>query len=232
MRAQHKSLISVTDRLESRGRHFAWQSQTRKEKLMKKRLLSGALALGLMVVTASSAQAQDGLEGGKIKHVLLISIDGMHALDVANYVKSHKGSALEALSDHGVIFSNARTPALSDSFPGLLALVTGGSPRTHGLFYDYSYDRTIWAPDNTTCSGPPGTQMIFDESIDVYVNNVSQNVIDPNALPFYRDAAGNCVRMYPHNALRVNTVFEVIKAEHAGNTAWADKHPAYDLVNG
>ena len=38
--------------------------------------------------------------------------------------------------------------------------------------------------------------------------------------------------MYPHNALRVNTLFEVIKAEHAGRTAWADKHPAYDLVNG
>jgi hypothetical protein len=92
----------------------------------------------------------------------------------------------------------------------LLALVTGGSPRSHGLFYDYSYDRTIWPPDHNGCSGAPGTQMIFDESIDVYVNNVSQNVIDPNALPFYRDAAGNCVRMYPHDALRVNTVFEVI----------------------
>jgi hypothetical protein len=199
---------------------------------MKKGLLSGALSLGLMTVAAFSAQAHDGLEEGKIKHVLLISVDGMHALDVANYVKSHPGSALEALSDHGVTFSNARTPALSDSFPGLLALVTGGSPRTHGLFYDYSYDRTIWAPDNTTCSGPPGTQMIFDESIDVYVNGVSQNVIDPNALPRVIDSHGHCVPFYPHDAIRTNTIFEVIKAQHAGRTAWADKHPAYDLVNG
>jgi hypothetical protein len=74
--------------------------------------------------------------------------------------------------------------------------------------------------------------MIFDESIDVYVNNVSQNVIDVNALPRYIDPSGHCAPLYPHNALRVNTVFEVIKEEHAGRTAWADKHPAYDLVNG
>jgi len=200
---------------------------------MKKQLLAAALCLGLMAaVEPAPAQAEDGLAGGKIKHVLLVSVDGLHALDVANYVRSHPGSALDELSEHGVTFSNARTPANSDSFPGLLALVTGGSPRTHGLFYDYSYDRTIWAPDNKTCSGPPGTQMIFDESIDVYVNGVSQNVIDPNMLPRYIDSHGQCSPLYPHDAIRTNTVFEVIKEEHAGRTAWADKHPAYDLVNG
>ena len=156
---------------------------------MKEQLMAAALALGLVAAaTPVAVQANPALQGGRIKHVLLISIDGLHALDVANYMKSHPGSALDELSEHGVTFSNARTPANSDSFPGLLALVTGGSPRTHGLFYDYSYDRTIWAPDNKTCSGQPGTQMIFDESIDVYVNGVSQNVIDPNALPRYIDA--------------------------------------------
>ena len=37
--------------------------------------------------------------------------------------------------------------------------------------------------------------------------------------------------MYPHMRLRVNTVFEVARA--AGlETAYADKHPAYDLVRG
>jgi hypothetical protein len=198
---------------------------------MRRHLLTAALSLGLMAAV-SAAQAADGWHEGKIKHVLLISIDGMHALDVENYVKAHEGSALGELSEHGVTFSNAKTPANSDSFPGLLALVTGGSPRTHGLFYDYSYDRTIWAPDNKTCAGQPGTQMILDESIDVYVGGVSQNVIDPNALPRYIDGQGHCSPLYPHNAIRTNTLFEVIKAEHAGRTAWADKHPAYDLVNG
>src|SRR6202047_1531748 len=183
---------------------------------MKRQILAGVLCLGLMVaVRPAPAHAEDGLTEGNIKHVLLVSIDGLHALDVANYVRSHPGSALDELSEHGVTFSNARTPANSDSFPGLLALVTGGSPRTHGLFYDYSYDRTIWAPDNPTCAGPPGTQMIFDESIDVYVNGVSQNVIDPNTLQHYIDASGHCVAFYPHDAIRTNTVFDVIKERHA-----------------
>ena len=194
-----------------------------------------AATLGLAIAAATQsppAEAGNGVGDGNIKHVLLISIDGLHALDVANYVKSHPESALEELADHGVTYSNARTPANSDSFPGVLALVTGGSPRTHGLFYDFSFDRTLWAPDNPTCTGAPGTQMIFDESIDVYVNNVSQNVIDPAALPHYIDRQGHCSPFYPHNAVRTNTIFEVVKAEHAGRTAWADKHPAYDLVNG
>jgi Type I phosphodiesterase / nucleotide pyrophosphatase len=198
---------------------------------MKKELLAAALALGLFAVP-KPAQANDRWDTDKIKHVLLISIDGMHALDIANYVKTHPGSALEELTDHGVTFSNARTPANSDSFPGILALVTGGSPWSHGIFYDYSYDRTIWAPDNKTCSGQPGTQMIFDETIDVYVNKVSTDKIDPNALPRYIDPQGHCSPFYPHSAVRTNTLFEVIKGEHAGRTAWADKHPAYDLVNG
>jgi hypothetical protein len=200
---------------------------------MKMQLFAAAALLGLMAaVNSAPAEANDGLSEGKIKHVLLISIDGLHAVDVANYVKSHPGSALAELAGRGVTFSDARTPANSDSFPGLLALVTGGSPRTHGLFYDYSYDRTIWAPDNKTCAGPPGTQMIFDESIDVYLNGVSQNIIDPNALPRRLDESGHCVAFYPHDAVRTNTVFEVIKEKRAGRTAWADKHPAYDLVNG
>src|ERR1700756_177099 len=174
---------------------------------MRRTTLLATLGLALLTGLLMNAQA-DEWERGRIQRVLLISIDGMHALDVANYVAAHPGSALAELSESGVTFTNARTPANSDSFPGLLALVTGGSPRTHGLFYDYSYDRTIWPPDHGGCTGSPATQMIFDESIDVYVNNVSQNVIDPNALPFYRNAEGNCVRMYPHNALRVNTLFE------------------------
>jgi hypothetical protein len=166
-----------------------------------------------------------------IKHVLLISVDGLHALDVARYVDSHPNSALAELSRHGVTFSNARTPANSDSFPGLLALVTGGSPISHGLFYDVSYDRTIFDPTNTSCSGPAGNMMVFDETIDLYnAANVSQNVIDPTKLPRRLDN-GKCAPVFPHNAIRANTIFEVVKA--AGRpTAWADKHPAYDLVNG
>ncbi len=202
---------------------------------MKQRLIAAALSIGLIGTTFSApARANDELgEGHKIKHVLLISVDGLHALDVARYVESHTNSALAELSGHGVTYSNARTPSLSDSFPGLLALVTGGSPISHGLFYDVSYDRTIFDPTNTTCTGQAGNMMVFDESIDKYTGNppVSLNVIDPTTLPNRLDENGKCVRVFPHNAIRSNTIFEVVRSE-GGLTAWADKHPAYDLVNG
>jgi hypothetical protein len=138
---------------------------------------------------------------------------------------------LAQLSQTGVTYSNARTPANSDSFPGLMALVTGGSPVTTGLFYDVSFDRTIFDPTNTTCSGGAGNAMIFDESIDVYnAQNVSLDVIDPTKLP-RQLVNGACVPLFPHQAIRTNTIFEVVKAG-GGHTAWADKHPAYDWVNG
>jgi predicted AlkP superfamily pyrophosphatase or phosphodiesterase len=193
------------------------------------------IALGLLAGTAlgGAALADDsGSQHNGFQHVLLISVDGLHALDLARYVEMHPGSALAELSAHGVTFTNARTPANSDSFPGLLALVTGGSPITHGFFYDVSYDRTLYDPTNTTCAGQPGNTIVFDESIDQYgPGNLSLNVIDPTKLPRGKNAQGSCAPVYPHSALKTNTIFEVVKAA-GGRTAWADKHPAYDLVNG
>ena len=186
------------------------------------------IALGLLAGIAINATAQ----AADIDHVLLISVDGLHALDVARYREGHPNSALAELSRHGITYSNARTPANSDSFPGLLALVTGGSPISHGLFYDVSYDRTLFDPTNVSCSGGPGNMMVFDESIDRYSSgNVSLNIIDPSKLPRGRNEFGHCVPVYPHDAIRTNTIFEVVRAK-GGRTAWADKHPAYDLVNG
>ena len=201
---------------------------------MRQTLLAVAVSMGLIATTLSlPARANDVLgQGNKMKHVLLVSVDGLHALDVANYVAAHPDSALAALSTHGITYSNARTPANSDSFPGLLALVTGGSPISHGLFYDVSYDRTIFDPTNTTCTGQAGNLMVFDESVDLYDSlSVSQNVIDPTKLPRHVNEQGECVPLFPHSAMRSNTIFEVVKSA-GGHTAWADKHPAYDLVNG
>jgi predicted AlkP superfamily pyrophosphatase or phosphodiesterase len=165
-------------------------------------------------------------------HVLLVSIDGLHALDVARFVESHPHSALATLADHGVTYTNARLPAHSDSFPGLLALVTGGSPISHGVFYDVSYDRRLFDPTNTSCSGQPGNTVVFDESIDLHDSaNVSKDVIDPSKLPRRLNEHGDCIPVYPHEFVKTNTVFEVVRAA-GGQTAWADKHPAYDLVNG
>jgi len=94
---------------------------------MKNRLavaLAGALMLGALVPASAASHIN---ERDHIRHVLLISVDGLHALDVANFVQSHPNSALAELSGHGITYSNARTPSLSDSFPGLLALVIGPS---------------------------------------------------------------------------------------------------------
>jgi predicted AlkP superfamily pyrophosphatase or phosphodiesterase len=109
---------------------------------VKKRISALALGLALLGGTLPAHAADDFGEKGEIKHVLLLSIYGLHALDVARFVESHPDSALAELTEHAITYSNARTPANSDSFPGLLALVTGGSPISHGLFYDVSYDRT------------------------------------------------------------------------------------------
>jgi predicted AlkP superfamily pyrophosphatase or phosphodiesterase len=165
-------------------------------------------------------------------HVLLVSIDGLHALDVARFVESHPHSALATLADHGVTYTNARLPAHSDSFPGLLALVTGGSPVSHGVFYDVSYDRKLFDPTNASCTGQPGNTVVFDESIDLYdSSNVSRDMIDPSKLPRRLNEHGQCVPVYPHEFVKTNTIFEIVRAA-GGQTAWADKHPAYDLVNG
>jgi predicted AlkP superfamily pyrophosphatase or phosphodiesterase len=151
---------------------------------------------------AASLAAQQRTAVPSVKHVLLISVDGLHALDVSRFVESHPRSAMAELSRHGVTYTNARTPANSDSFPGLLALVTGGSPISHGMFYDVSYDRSLFAPSNTTCSGTPGNMVVYDESIDVYNSaGVSLDVIDPAQLPRGFDAHGKCGPVYPHNAI-------------------------------
>jgi predicted AlkP superfamily pyrophosphatase or phosphodiesterase len=160
-----------------------------------------ALCLAALISMPAFAGAPDKKHpDNSIQHVLLISVDGLHSLDMVNFIASHPKSAMAELSSHAVVYTDANTPQLSDSFPGLLALVTGGSPVSHGLFYDVSYDRTIFDPTNTTCSGGAGNMMVFDESIDQYNSqNVSLNVIDPTKLPNHLDAHGNCVRLWPHS---------------------------------
>ena len=47
-----------------------------------------------------------------------------------------------------------------------------------------------------------------------------------------RDPADGCAtHVYPHHFPRMNNIFELIKAGQ-GRTAWSDKHPAYEFVNG
>lgn len=65
------------------------------------RVLTGtALATGLFssVLPATSAFADDDK---KVRHVLLVSVDGLHAVDLQNYVETHPVSTLAFLLSHG-----------------------------------------------------------------------------------------------------------------------------------
>jgi hypothetical protein len=132
------------------------------------------------------------------------------------------------------------SPGLSDSFPGLAALLTGGTPKSAGLFYDVSYDRTLFAPGDTTCTGTRGWNVVFDETTGIdgfnggpLVHLDGGGAFNPQAIP-HALVNGACVPVYPHNYIKTNTLFEVVKANIANSrTAWADKHAwGYDWVNG
>lgn len=207
---------------------------------MKK--LARLLPLFLILFTISNSLYAGTSDGSNIKHVLLISVDGLHALDLTNYVASHPNSTLAQLSSHGVTYDNASASQPSDSFPGLTALVTGGSPTTAGFWYDVTYNRKTSPPAVTTpyiayvgtasgpCPGQIGAVVEYDEAVDVDLTKLNGGGgINPNFLP--RDPYRNCAPIYPNQYLRVNTIFEVVKA-HGGYTAWTDKHPSYQWTNG
>jgi hypothetical protein len=197
---------------------------------------AGCLSIGL----AAHAGADDGLLGSKgpIKHVLLISVDGLHALDLSNFVAAHPDSTLAELSRHGVTYTNNSTSSPSDSFPGLASLVTGGSPVTTGLWYDDTYNRALSPPMETdglgnpggSCPGKIGTNVAWDEAVDIDLTRLDGGGgLNPKFL--VRDPNRGCKTILPHEYLRVNTIFEVVRAG-GGRTAWTDKHPSYEWTNG
>jgi hypothetical protein len=159
--------------------------------------------------TPNAAAPTSAPAAANIKHVLLISIDGFHAMDLANFIKANPNSTLAELSKQGTTYSKASSTIPSDSFPGLLALITGGGSKTTGVYYDDSYDRNLLPPVNAKAGDKPGTEVVYDESIDKNADQLDGGGgIDPNALP--RDPQTK-QPVYPHSFLRVNTIFEVIK---------------------
>jgi len=217
--------------------------------------------LSLAAIPAVQAQGWGQFEDEHgIRRVLLVSIDGMHAVDYLNCSNGlstiNNGEPycpnLAQLGLNGVNYLDTSTSKPSDSFPGLTAIVTGGTPRTFGAFYDVAYDRVLAPPTITTGNGvaggtctvgvPNGTTTEYEEGIDKnqqYVNGIDGvstangdggiNSIDPQKL--IRDPFNNCAPVYPWNFIRTNTIFGVIHSA-GGYTAWSDKHPAYSSVSG
>src|SRR5580658_9432380 len=215
----------------------------------------------LAIFGTVGAIAQDsGSNSTPIRHVLLISVDGLHAVDLQNCSRGISGANngspycpnLTALANGGVNYVAASTSKPSDSFPGLMSIVTGATPRTMGIYYDVAYDRTLDGPAKTTGNGnaaapctpnqpPTGYTTEYEEGIDLDQTKLNGGApgagltdggvasIDPTRLD--RDPKAGCAPVYPWNFVRTNTIFGVIHAA-GGYTAWSDKHPAYSAVAG
>ena len=138
-------------------------------------VLAGVVAAAMLTSWTPGAAADTDKVGSKhIKHVLLLSIDGMHAVDFYNCTHGIAGANggdpycpnMAALGRAGITYVGASSSKPSDSFPGIAALVTGGTPKSTGVYYDESYDRTLFAP-GSNCVGPAGIDTHLTESIDV-----------------------------------------------------------------
>lgn len=219
------------------------------------------VALAMLVSPAFSAAQNSSLnQANHIRRVLLVSIDGMHAVDYLNCsqgVASVNGGRpycpnLAQLGQTAVNYLDTTTSRPSDSFPGLTTIISGATPRLHGAFYDVAYDRVLAPPAVTTGNGllagtctpnqPNGTTTEYEEGIDQnqqYLNGIdgistSKGDGGINSIDpnkLPRDPFNNCAPVYPWNFVRTNTIFGVIHRA-GGYTAWSDKHPAYASVAG
>ena len=223
---------------------------------MKKTIALLSLAAACLTGTAIG-QTNNFLQG-KIKRVLLISVDGMHAVDFLNCSRGMSTiddgrpfcPALAALGKTGINYVAASTSKPSDSFPGLTAIITGGSPAYTGVYYDVAYSRNYDAPAKTTGNGvaagpctpfamPTGTTTEYEEGIDIDQTKLNGGApgasltdggiasIDSRRL--VRDPNNGCNPVWPWNFVRANSIFSVIH-QAGGFAAWSDKHPAYSSV--
>ena len=224
------------------------------------------MAIGMAVAVSANANP--------VKHVLLISVDGLHQKDLEWFVKNNPSSTLANLAAHGVEYSNANTPFPSDSFPGMVAQTTGGNPKTTGVYYDDEYSRSLipWGTSFADCQAKavaPGAEVYYAEVNETLsptgqilldanqgipnlypvpdftpgdlanaptsilklaggADDIRSIALDPSTLPL---DPNSCQPVYPHSYLKVNTIFEVARANGL-RTAWTDKHPTYEILSG
>ena len=149
-------------------------------KALTKALTGTVLAAALFTPILPSATTRADDEGhDRIRHVLLISIDGFHAVDLQKCEASHLCPNLARLAEHGTTYANASTTKPSDSFPGLLAQLTGGTSKSTGVYYDDSYDRTLFSPAGNPpapCAAGPGAETNLAENLDVDQHSIDGGV--------------------------------------------------------
>src|SRR3954465_12875392 len=190
-----------------------------------------ALALCLALVTSRASAGTPA----PYQHVLLLSLDGLHDADLTDFATAEYLPNVLDIANHGIHYTNAYAVKPTDNFPNMIAQVTGAGPKTSGIYYDSTYNRAYF-PAATFAGTPPGTSVLWTADIDKSSSllsgggNSDATSINPFLLPQVM-VNGTLQRVYPHDDLKVNTVFEV--AHNAGlRTAYIDKHPSYEIVNG
>jgi hypothetical protein len=108
----------------------------------------------------------------------------------------------------------------------MLAQLTGGDPKTTGVYYDDSYNRTLLPAGTTACAGvAAGAEVDYAEPADrdpsrldagqgltglpgsiLSLTGSPETLLNPGALPV---DPKTCTPVYPHQYVKVNTVFNV-----------------------
>jgi Type I phosphodiesterase / nucleotide pyrophosphatase len=188
-------------------------------------LFAGCVSTSVTMPCAAQEQYPKPLVHTPADHpaarVLLLSVDGLHAIDLANWIAMHPRSILAELSARGVTYTNAHTP-VADAAAGLLAPATGGTPISTGIVSSDGYDRALSPPDSSCKT--MGAILKLDASFRADASfDAAKAPLDPH---------NGCTSLQPHNLLHVNTIFEVVR-EKIGPTAWAgDSAATTDLLRG
>ena len=138
-----------------------------------------AAALSAFPLLSASAHPAGPASAHTSKHVLLISVDGMHQSDLDWYVAHHPGSTLARLTHQGVEFTHAAASNPSDSDPGGTALMSGGNPTSTGIYYDVEYSHKTDQPGAACTPGQPATggDVVYDSPDDALAS--VDDFIDP-----------------------------------------------------
>jgi hypothetical protein len=194
-----------------------------------KRTVCWAVARCLLLALSATCGAQEQYPKPLIHtptnhpaaRVLLLSVDGLRAVDLANWIASHPRSALAELSARGVTYTNAHTP-MADPAAGLMALTTGGTPISTGIVSNDGFDHAL-SPAGSSCKSKGA-------ALDLNASFRTDGSFDPTNAPL--DPKHGCAPLHPHELLQVNTIFEVVR-EKIGPTAWAGETAATtDLLRG
>ena len=164
------------------------------------------------------------------QHVLIVSIDSLHAADVTDPQLKPFLTNIRALERIGVSYANDSTTSPSDSFPATMSYVTGANPATTGVYYDDTYSRAVRPGLQcrhipTRHSGQLGQQHRHQHKSAQRRRQLRRQQHRRQHVAAEQPGAA----VYPSQFLKVNTIFDV--AHDAGlYTALIEKHPSYEIA--